>query len=759
MKRYCTRSISLLLSCLLAFTALFLPQSVGAESASLTDGGTVSLSFPAADHRLAGTNRYETALAIADKLLPETERSFDNIVIASGVSYPDALSGSYLASVKQAPLLLVEGSTEIRILQYVHRRLSPGGTVYLLGGTGSVSARFENLLQQSGLQVARLGGKNRYDTNYEILKAAGVTEQDMLLCSGENFADCLSASALGMPIFLVPGTVSREILDNYRSLHPRKVTVVGGTGSVAEAAVRTLRRGGGYSFQRLGGKNRYETSALIARHFANQKTADQEPSALAQSGNVVIADGRNFPDGLCGGPLAWALQAPLLLVDPEHTALAHSYMTRYHIRDAYILGGNGSIGEQTVRNLGEQRTLRVPDAPLTELRVTTDFSNLTPGTRFSNDSSPAPEGFDASREVCLTTVFQPLTSATHTFRLLQSYREWEVESYDPDRWFHVAFFTDSEDLPKGSEELQALYLNGGATPYRETSLRSGDPYPLELSADETYLILVTGTAGTLYDMRLEFSLPGSSYTPVQENCQVTQVSYDYHYPSYAFARNYYLLQPEQTDSYVVLGEFPVDVCEIPSNDYRTCRWQPVLTKVHYTDEPHSVAVTQVSLTAGKTYLLIAGAPITPSNDPPQTEYPFYILPEHWVDITGVDVIYDRFRNRADVLHYELTAPADGDYLLWIEGLQLPDGGSVSSTFLSAIVKPDSAGYVYNYTHGRYRETAAPDRLEEGLTEYLQEGSAIPIKDAQAGARYHIWLFGIQGNQAAPSFRLTVTLQP
>ena len=129
------------------------------------------------------------------------------------------------------------------------------------------------------------------------------------------------------------------------------------------------------------------------------------------------------------------------------------------------------------------------------------------------------------------------------------------------------------------------------------------------------------------------------------------------------------------------------------------------------------------------------------------------------DITGVDVIYDRFRNRADVLHYELTAPADGDYLLWIEDLQLPDGGSVSSTFLSAIVKPDSAGYVYNYTHGRYRETAAPDRLEEGLTEYLQEGSAIPIQDAQAGARYHIWLFGIQGNRTAPSFRLTVTLQP
>ncbi|MCR4710682.1 MAG: cell wall-binding repeat-containing protein, partial [Clostridia bacterium] len=297
MKRYCTRSISLLLSCLLALTALFLPLPVGAESASLTDGGTVSLSFPAADHRLVGTNRYETALAIADKLLPETERSFDNIVVASGVSYPDALSGSYLATVKQAPLLLVEGSTEIRILQYVHRRLSPSGTVYLLGGPGSVSARFENLLQQGGLQVVRLGGKNRYDTNYEILRAAGVTQQDMLLCSGENFADCLSASALGMPVFLVPGTVNREIQTNYRSLHPRKVTVIGGTGSVAEAAVRTLRRGGGYSYQRLGGRNRYETSALIARHFANQKTADQEPSALAQSGNVVIADGRNFPDG------------------------------------------------------------------------------------------------------------------------------------------------------------------------------------------------------------------------------------------------------------------------------------------------------------------------------------------------------------------------------------------------------------------------------------------------------------------------------
>lgn len=48
--------------------------------------------------RLAGSDRYETAYAVAEQMkLNKGKEKFDNIVVASGENYPDALSGNYLA--------------------------------------------------------------------------------------------------------------------------------------------------------------------------------------------------------------------------------------------------------------------------------------------------------------------------------------------------------------------------------------------------------------------------------------------------------------------------------------------------------------------------------------------------------------------------------------------------------------------------------------------------------------------------------------
>ena len=57
--------------------------------------------------RLAGANRWATSLKVADEMKYALDvDEFDTIIIASGMNFADALSGSYLAAVKKAPILL-----------------------------------------------------------------------------------------------------------------------------------------------------------------------------------------------------------------------------------------------------------------------------------------------------------------------------------------------------------------------------------------------------------------------------------------------------------------------------------------------------------------------------------------------------------------------------------------------------------------------------------------------------------------------------
>ncbi len=67
--------------------------------------------------------------------------------------------------------------------------------------------------------------------------------------------------------------------------------------------LRNVDTDGDGEVDRVAGENRYATSAAIAKRFFEEPT------------NVALAYGLNFPDGLCGGPLAYRNNAPLLLVN------------------------------------------------------------------------------------------------------------------------------------------------------------------------------------------------------------------------------------------------------------------------------------------------------------------------------------------------------------------------------------------------------------------------------------------------------------
>ena len=289
--------------------------------------------------RYAGTNRYETSFLAADGLKQSLGvDKFDNIIVASGDNYPDALAGSYLGKVKDAPILLVTGTTEKTTADYIKSNLKEGGTVYLLGGTGVVSSNFEKMVKGSGVSVDRLAGANRYDTNIAILKEAGVKSEDILVCSGSGYADSLSASAVGKPILLVYEKITAKQQSYLDTLSTKNMYLIGGTGAVSKAVEKDLN---GYTLKRFAGANRFETSTMVANEF------------FPKSECIVLAYGYNFPDGLSGGPLAMSIGAPLVLTSNESACVntARNYAITAGVSKAVVLGGKTLISDQSVMSI------------------------------------------------------------------------------------------------------------------------------------------------------------------------------------------------------------------------------------------------------------------------------------------------------------------------------------------------------------------------------------------------------------------------
>ncbi len=93
--------------------------------------------------RLSGMDRYETNI----RILKEFENSLDftSIFIASANNFPDALSGSVLASKYNAPIILTDNTLSQVTSDFLKNQNCK--TINILGGTGAVNTDVENNLK------------------------------------------------------------------------------------------------------------------------------------------------------------------------------------------------------------------------------------------------------------------------------------------------------------------------------------------------------------------------------------------------------------------------------------------------------------------------------------------------------------------------------------------------------------------------------------------------------------------------------------
>lgn len=168
--------------------------------------------------KISGRDRYETS-----ELLVESMKSKD-VGLAGGSVFADALSSGAFLSQKNMPLLLLNNKNEIK---------DGFNPIYTFGGAKSISKTFGK----------RIAGANRYETAEKI--AAEYKNFDtVILASGKNFADALSATPLAhqlnAPILLSDGKTltkgSKEIIKK-----TKKVVVVGGRASISQSLLEEIK--------------------------------------------------------------------------------------------------------------------------------------------------------------------------------------------------------------------------------------------------------------------------------------------------------------------------------------------------------------------------------------------------------------------------------------------------------------------------------------------------------------------------------------
>lgn len=301
--------------------------------------------------RAAGADRLATAVALSATTFPEGAAA---AVVAAADRFPDALAAAPLAAVAEAPVLLSEGRELSEVTRAEIERLG-AATVYLMGGETALSSEVERAVGAlAGVdRVARLSGADRYETaarageaavdrwQAEGAASAGATA---VVALGTDWPDALAAGPLAghaqAPLYLVsrdgvPAS-TREALDD---LSPDEILVAGGPAAVPDAVLEELARDG-TAVRRIGGASRYDTAVLLASEALRAGgTAD----------HVVIATGRDFPDGLAAAPAAVARDGVLLLTDRDTVPTpVRDWLGAHDVEELRIAGGDAAVSQAVV---------------------------------------------------------------------------------------------------------------------------------------------------------------------------------------------------------------------------------------------------------------------------------------------------------------------------------------------------------------------------------------------------------------------------
>jgi len=288
------------------------------------------------------------------------------------------------------------------------------GSVNYSNGTSSVGRTLVSITVDDGgsATVDRLAGTNRFETAALVAGEYPGGVDTVYVANGFSFADSLSgapaasttaqpsareaAGQVGAPILLTRADrLPSSTVSALESLDPDKVVVLGGEGVVQRSVAEDLEAYG--AVERVGGVDRYDTSAKIAR-----RSGTNVPTVYIASG-----DEGSFPDALGGGALAGRDGVPVLLTHPDRVLdVTRSAMDYLNPAEVVVLGGPGAVSKTVYDDLGADRRLAGDNRWETAVAISEEFGADIGGTYVaSGEAFP-----DALASAALSGLLkQPLT--------------------------------------------------------------------------------------------------------------------------------------------------------------------------------------------------------------------------------------------------------------------------------------------------------------------------------------------------------------
>lgn len=272
--------------------------------------------------RIAGEDRIATSIEISKAMFNES----DNVVLASGFNFADALSAGQLAAALNAPLILSDENMDSRTSDEI-AKLKPKN-IYIVGGETALSSNIEESVKSvvNDINIERLKGNDRYETSVKVMEKTKefVDAEYLLIASGKNFPDALST------ISFMADHKALMVLSDGNS-YPKSDLQEIAIGGVNQLPLN------GFTGERIAGNDRYQTALAIARRsFENNE-------------NAILANSKVFADSLSAVSVAKNYKAPIILTDNENlTQSTKSYLE--NMNSVTIIGGEKSVSSNIFSN-------------------------------------------------------------------------------------------------------------------------------------------------------------------------------------------------------------------------------------------------------------------------------------------------------------------------------------------------------------------------------------------------------------------------
>lgn len=368
------RSLAALLAAVLISSVLAL---VGVSAAGAANTASEAGLDDEGNRTLAGEDRYDTAIALADNVLEAGWADVGDLALVSGVSLVDAIPSVTLASSRFGAVMLTPTD---RLDRDVEDFIAEWGfdRVTIVGQTAAVSEDVEDRLNELEFpfEVDRIGGADRYETAVEVARAgdgAGefcdTGEFSVFMVSGESLVDGVVvapvAYAMNMPVLYTrPDSLPESVSDYLNDFEIERVVIVGDEGQVSSDVADEIEVSGA-TVQRIAGA--VATDRSVALYDAIK---DCEAVSLAENTFAVLdrdepIDGVTAAASLASGIGTGTGLVPVLAVrtDALHASVADTLTSipvsaggSYQNVSFYALGGTSRISDAYMNVLRDTAT-------------------------------------------------------------------------------------------------------------------------------------------------------------------------------------------------------------------------------------------------------------------------------------------------------------------------------------------------------------------------------------------------------------------